>query len=442
MTDTTNADSDHSDISARPVPLNDAERVISAFGGVRPMASRLGVAATTVQGWKSRGHIPDNRRAAVLEAAEANGIDLATAAEELPDDAGRPEKDAREKETVEPVAAEPAVTQAVVPGSARRGSSGLAWIAAVLAVLALVAVLTQPRWSPLLYGVRPAPVPTALEDRIVALESQPKAPDLSARVSALERGLTDLRNRAPVAATPDLTPQLDAVSARVEALRRALETADQEERTENERAAAEIAALRSAVEALAARQAESADQTRATNARGTGLVLAIGALEEALGAGAPYADLLATVSRLAGLDDPALAEPLAVLAPHADAGVPTRAQLARRLDALAAVRGVPLWTPDSESWTDRLLRRIDSVVTIRRLDDDRGDATGLARAATALAKGGLPEAIAALSAAVGPGRAWARDAGNRLAAEKAMQALRLRAVERLGEPAAAKDAPR
>ena len=39
-------------------PLRDTEMVISAFGGVRPMASRLGIAATTIQGWKSRKNIP------------------------------------------------------------------------------------------------------------------------------------------------------------------------------------------------------------------------------------------------------------------------------------------------------------------------------------------------------------------------------------------------
>ena len=30
----------------------DAERIIAAFGGIRPMAKKIGVAVTTVQGWK------------------------------------------------------------------------------------------------------------------------------------------------------------------------------------------------------------------------------------------------------------------------------------------------------------------------------------------------------------------------------------------------------
>ena len=35
--------------------LDNAEKVVAAFGGIRPMAKKLGVAVTTVQGWKERG---------------------------------------------------------------------------------------------------------------------------------------------------------------------------------------------------------------------------------------------------------------------------------------------------------------------------------------------------------------------------------------------------
>lgn len=57
----------------------DAAQVVAAFGGIRPTAARLGVPATTVQGWKKRGAIPQARRADVLRAAREAGIDLAAA---------------------------------------------------------------------------------------------------------------------------------------------------------------------------------------------------------------------------------------------------------------------------------------------------------------------------------------------------------------------------
>ncbi|MGM0422706.1 MAG: mitofilin family membrane protein [Pseudomonadota bacterium] len=56
-----------------------ADEVIEKFGGLRPLANRLGVAASTVQGWKQRGLIPENRVALVLNAALEDGIELDSA---------------------------------------------------------------------------------------------------------------------------------------------------------------------------------------------------------------------------------------------------------------------------------------------------------------------------------------------------------------------------
>lgn len=56
--------------------LTDAGAVIDRFGGIRPMAAKMRVPVTTVQGWKKRNVIPGNRRADVLLAAQAHHIDL------------------------------------------------------------------------------------------------------------------------------------------------------------------------------------------------------------------------------------------------------------------------------------------------------------------------------------------------------------------------------
>ena len=55
---------------------NAAERVIARFGGIRPMAAKLGVAVSTVQGWKIRGHIPSSRREQIEKAAEELSLEL------------------------------------------------------------------------------------------------------------------------------------------------------------------------------------------------------------------------------------------------------------------------------------------------------------------------------------------------------------------------------
>ncbi len=53
-----------------------AQQVVAAFGGIRPMASRLGLAVSTVQGWKQRKAIPASRHPAILAAARDNDIEL------------------------------------------------------------------------------------------------------------------------------------------------------------------------------------------------------------------------------------------------------------------------------------------------------------------------------------------------------------------------------
>ena len=62
--------------NAKGNPIENASEVIERFGGIRPMAKKIEVAVTTVQGWKKRDVIPAGRREAVLQAAETYSIDL------------------------------------------------------------------------------------------------------------------------------------------------------------------------------------------------------------------------------------------------------------------------------------------------------------------------------------------------------------------------------
>lgn len=56
--------------------LPNAAAIIERFGGIRPMAAKVGAPVTTVQGWKKRDVIPGARREDVLKAAADNGIDI------------------------------------------------------------------------------------------------------------------------------------------------------------------------------------------------------------------------------------------------------------------------------------------------------------------------------------------------------------------------------
>ena len=53
-----------------------AEEIIDALGGIRPAAAKLAVPVTTVQGWKARKRIPENRREAVEAALTEFGLEI------------------------------------------------------------------------------------------------------------------------------------------------------------------------------------------------------------------------------------------------------------------------------------------------------------------------------------------------------------------------------
>ncbi len=56
--------------------IDNAAEVIERFGGIRPMAKKIDVAVTTIQGWKKRDTIPAGRRGQILDAAKEFNVDL------------------------------------------------------------------------------------------------------------------------------------------------------------------------------------------------------------------------------------------------------------------------------------------------------------------------------------------------------------------------------
>lgn len=428
MTENTDADREEEADEAEDL-LRDAENIVAAFGGVRPMASRLGIAATTIQGWKSRGNIPENRRQAVLDAAEADGIDLSG----FPQDESMPDTTpiSNESPDVE-------IAEAVAANTPRQVSNGIAWLALIVAIAVGAGLLTQPQWTHFIHGSGPDTVPDALVDRVVALERRPAVPNLTDRVAATERALGDLKARKPVSPGTDLTPELRALTTRVEALAQALETVRLEGRTALDGRVTDLTELRAAVEVLSLKIKQTVVDTAQTNARKSSVLVAVGALEVALGDGLPYGHALDAIQQLAESSDAVYSESVKILKSDAATGIPTRSQLLSRLDALIAARGKPLWKAETDSWPDRVLRKVDAVISIRRIDDSAARADGLHRARKALATNDLKGAAGELGGATGEPGIWARDALRRIAADQAFSKLRLWAIKALDAPATAK----
>ncbi|HIP79243.1 MAG TPA: hypothetical protein EYH07_12350, partial [Kiloniellaceae bacterium] len=105
--------------------------VIELFGGIRPMAKDLGVAVSTVQGWKERESIPANRHDQIRAAAQKKGLALDAAllrASALPEAGSTPppviEAEAKEVKTADVRAAETPAAEKPSAGTTEKAAQG------------------------------------------------------------------------------------------------------------------------------------------------------------------------------------------------------------------------------------------------------------------------------------------------------------------------------
>ncbi len=455
-----------------------AARIIGRFGGIRPMAAKLGVAVSTIQGWKQRGRIPAERREALLAVARRLGVPL------TPDDflepgeaaagavgSAGPEAASRvakvggaafeaggsKAATAEPATAEPPAAEA--KARRQRGPRAVLWVVALALVIG--AAVSWREWAPYvaayvgvdLAGLTaggPGPVPSeelpALTARVEVLEEQvvraaaafaeleggrdvPTGAlgSLAGRVAALERALSELQERlgepgpepGPVAALADRVAALEqTVRAPVPAEARG-EAVDAGLEADLRQLSRELADLRAGA---------------AANRSGPALVLAVGQMREALRTSEPFAEELEAVQALAA-DDPAVAEALAAFSGRAEAGIPTAAELAARFDGVAGAVVRAAAAARDGGWVEQALARLASVVTVRPTGEEvggTGPGAAVARAEVRLAAGDLDGAVAALASLRGPAAAaaadWLDDARARLAAERGLKALHAHAT--------------
>jgi hypothetical protein len=438
--------------------------VIEAFGGIRPMAAKLTVPVTTVQGWKRRNAIPEQRHADILAAAKTHGIALdpaelartrpATPEEGAPEPAelSEPENPPGPPRVGPPTVPPP--PPAEPPGNVARS----AWTAAIVAIVAAAISATAPVWSPKIFGsASPAPAPQGspnlgdriafiekrladlpsgtaeaidgLGKRVEALEKPAGGPidpaaiekgraDLAARVDAIQQKLDQLAGTAPQQAQPQpqqpapaapapAAPAPEAVAA-LEARVAALESAQAAVKTLGDTVATLSSGSQANGSTLAALQ-QQVDAVKATVERlrnsDTGaqaLSLAAGQLRSALDTGAPLDDTLALLRGLAQ-NDPGLANAVAALEPAAK-GVPSRAGLATGF-AQAAEAARKADQPQGGDWIDRSLSVVQDLVTVRPAPGEvegTGTDAVLARAEGRLQRGDLAGAVEAVKGLSGP----------------------------------------
>ncbi|OYQ32464.1 hypothetical protein CHU95_16860 [Niveispirillum lacus] len=340
-----------------------------------------------------------------------------------------------EKAAAKPVMPNLSPTASPVP-AARRGN-GLLGGTALLLALGAVGLSGYGYWRD-----HTAP-PLAVADlspltlRLNAVETEQQAlrrtlDSLSQRQDALEARLAGgpaIVAREQITLPPDTAPPAADLAAN-EAL------ADRIAALEDQKMApVDLTPLNNRVQTLEEVTAEviprltMLETRRQMGAVGEALIIAVGQLQAALTAGRPYARELRAAQALAA-NDTGLQDLLAPLSASAETGLAGDIELRERFRLLAPAVLRADRDREGAEWTERVLGRLTSIITVRRASGevagDDADAV-LARADAALLAGDLPRAVEEMEMlpahAAGPAVEWLKLAQARMAAEAAAATL-------------------
>lgn len=430
------------------IDLTDTTAIIEAFGGIRPMAHKLDVPVSTVQGWKQRDTIPENRAADILAAANTHNVDLSMTKGEInagedtdaseDTDADRSESDSESTQT----AASPVIERASEGKNSNPG-------AFVIAVVALIVAVGFGGWSLLGGGQDGSGASRGdfdkLSDRLAAVEDKARAggddsaqrqfaADLAGLRTELDRMAQTLGESSPPSA------EISELGTRLQATETKLDQVQRQAASETRAAAAALATAQEEIAQLR-QQLDALGDNGSNNSRNVsdavGLALAAGRLQRALDNGAPYQDVLTSLRALSD-GDATMGPILDRIAGQAGTGVPTRQSLTGSF-ASAARDIVAAGDADAaDGWTDRTLQRIRSVASVRRIGADTPGDTPDARVARAEAKligGDLAGAVGELNgldgAAASAAAPWLTGARARLDADVAVSEIEALAIARL-----------
>jgi len=262
--------------------------------------------------------------------------------------------------------------------------------------------------------------------------SDPAVAELRSRVEALEGRPA----AAPPTGTPAAPPAMPAgeadkeiavLRAEITTLHTALQALDQSVTGQREQ-------TKALGDALGARN--TGEQKALVAARASAVISVAARLSAALDSGLPFATDLTLLAPLTQ-GDAKLTEVAAALQPYAQAGVASRAALAASFPAVAKAALADDIADDS--FGERLLGKVRSIVSLRRVGDDvPGDSAEakLARAEAALDAGDLAKAVDLVKSlppqTAKATQAWLARAEAHLAAKRAIDALAAHAVSLLG----------
>jgi hypothetical protein len=378
------------------------DRLIERFGGIRPMAAKLDIPVTTVQGWKKRSAIPAARHNDIVGAAEKHGISIdgidLTAAEQPVVDDGINEKP-------------PALR---LPGlGALFALAGGIFIVVALILSFIGLYIVKQKTADLSHRINM--VEQTLHERPQATVETV----LPATVMELQQRIADLN--AQVSHMASLSQKVDDLQS-AGGMQQSIITMQ-----------GSVQSLSQSVEAMRTHMAEIdtiLNQKRSENARQFAILLAINQLREAAGTSEPFESELAAAKSLAH-DDPDVMKQLNALSDYSSDGAPTLNELRVEFSDLAGEIVRSNVVGSGKSWFRQALYRLGSVVSVRKIGpkatSPNNTETLVARAESRLEEDDLAGAVSALNGLDGLPKdvaaAWVDSAQRRLGVEAALSNL-------------------
>jgi hypothetical protein len=295
---------------------------------------------------------------------------------------------------------------------------------------------------------------------VAQAEGTKQLAELDSRVKALESaapaaGADDAK--ADAALGQKLASLQQSLDAKVQAATESVQAATEASRKAAEAGQSQAAEAAKAVDRRLAEQGDKiatldkglADRAPTATVQAALRVVVADRVASALASGTPYAEPLATLRKL----DPSAQDQAEALAPFAEKGAPTTAQLAGTFrgiaDRIAQARQAAKVKAASESgdFRTKLLSMADGLVQVRKVESGAAETNGATAAPeeavqAALDRGDLAGAAKAFDALPPEAKAQAGDFGQTLAARAkaagASQALTAAAFQALPAPAAQK----
>lgn len=445
-------------------PIDNAEEVIERFGGIRPMATKMDVPVTTVQGWKKRNVIPGNRRGDVMNAAARNNIDVSDLLGAAPANGNdRPVERIRALQDGTPLPRsvkewnDHEELMAAIKTSQQKAITTSVWMAAALIIVAIGAglfllwpqaeekIAAQGQQIESLNGevdalgeeVKDVNMRASFLKNIVPENMERKLNELQMQAANLQNTMTQLSERAETVREGVIGPDAGSLSDRIAVLEAQfaamtgaqgmtdlagkIRTLEQSVSGQEQLSAA-MRELQTIVDNLDTR-VSSIDQELEVSQRGEGalgqtldgvsgqdlkaaaMLIAFSQLRDSLNRQVPFEEDLQLLRNLVGEDNPELIEALDRLSPQAQNGVLTSEGLSNEFRGMTGDIVVSSLKGEDVSVMDKIKTRLSELFSVKKDGEIIGGTPTqetVNKAQQQLDAGDVQGAIATLQALEGP----------------------------------------